>query len=929
MPVFEIGLEDGRTLEIEAVDQEAALAGVAHFQTTQAKPKTNKSAFDYAADAAEGVGHGFKEMYQGGKETLQQVAGVGDGRGPADPNYTPADPYNIRDWPKLVGEQAPGLAAGVSAGALAASKVKGSKKMKALAGLLAGTGVGMGLTTGDTIAERTAARTGDPAAESNLSDKVIGGGTAALSSAAGALLPTRLIPGLTNYAGRVGVKGAVDAVTRGATTAGVGAAGGAASDAITQAGTTAGTDQGLTIDPTRLGGAAITGAVTGASASTPKVAADIGRAALLRKYGGKNQAASENYATRLEAAGEGKLGSGTVDAEAQKNTVKDIRTELSGAIKNVRDQMSPSEDVNNVLQRATEGQRLSAKDVDLLDRSLSAAPDGANAAFLARTLHVAQENQKRGSYSDERWAGGLSGAAEDRIRRLPLVAGAGALAGMTGAHLAGMASPQFAGAAFGLYGGTYLLDRMTGLRSPAKTFAQQFAKRDAALRMAGKAPPDPDGDPNTIFPPGKGPWGPRQPQGPWGERTEPQQSVPQVAPKGPGADPQADANYKAMVQQAFSENDQRDATYKAQVEQAFSENAARNAALLNNTRQDNANFKVNVAQAASENKARDLMAAMALKQDNANFKVNQQQAESENRSRDADYRANRAQAESVNKNSNSDFRANQVQAESENRDRNRAADDAVKAEAQQAREEQRAEQRAAREQAKQEAKALTAAQRAQAQADRAQRVAEAAAAKAEQAKAKEAAKIEVAKAKEAAKVEAAKLKLAAAALKNARRPATAASLSSAAAPVSSIGDILNRLDAPEPRKVTKTKGKVETEEPQAERTPYTPLPEEELYPKGITPEVYGQLELARYRDPKYSETQARKYQLFAEQSEKARRAMIDPLIERFPSGAHVFEWLARELQQVAKNKELAKAAVEEAADNLSDAAAKALRAKFK
>jgi hypothetical protein len=928
MPVFEIGLEDGRTLEIEAVDQEAALAGVAHFQSTQTTPKTNKSAFDYAADAAEGVGQGFREMYQGGKETAQQVAGVGPGRGPADPNYTPADPYNIRDWPKLVGEQLPGLTSGVAAGYAASKAVKGSKRAQALAGLLAGTGVGMGITTGDTIAERTKARTGDENAESSLTDKVVGGGTAAAASMAQAALPTRFIPGLTNYAGRVGLKGAGDAITRGAATVGVGGAGNLVGDLVTQAGTTAGTEQGLTIDPKRAGAALITGAVTGAAGATPKVASDMARAGLLRKYGGKNQQATENYATRLETAGEGKLGSATVDAEAQKNTVKDIRTELSGAIKNVRDQIAPSEDVNNVLTRASEGQRLSAKDVDLLDRSLSAAPDGKNAAFLARTLHVAQMNQKRGSYSDERWAGGISGATEDRIRRLPLVAGAGALAGMTGAHLAGMASPQFAGAAFGLYGGAYLLDKMTGLRSPAKTMADHFANRDAALRLAGKAPPDDDNDPNTI-----GPWSPkpknaysptgqRAPQapeggaqGPWGERPLPQQSVPQTGPSAPPVNPQADANYKAMVQQAFGENDQRDANYKAMVEQAFSENAARNAALLNATKQDNANFKVNVAQASSENKARDMMAAMALKQDNANYKANVQQAFSEN------------------KTGNADFRANQVQAESENRDLNRSAADDAKAEAQQAREAQRAEDRAAREQAKQEAKAQTAAQRAQAQAERAARVAQAAAAKAEQAKAKEAAKLELVKAREAAKVETAKAKLAAIALKNARRPATAASLSSAATPAEapkSIGDILNRLQAEEapakPKKVTKTNGKVEADEPSA---PYEPLPEDALYPKGIKPDAYAELELARYRRPEYSQAQANKYKLFAEQSETARRSLIDPLIEKFPSQAHIFNWLLRELQQVSKNKELAKGAVDYAVENLTDDAAKALRAKFK
>jgi hypothetical protein len=35
MPVFEIGLDDGRKLHIEADDQQAALSGVQHFMTQE------------------------------------------------------------------------------------------------------------------------------------------------------------------------------------------------------------------------------------------------------------------------------------------------------------------------------------------------------------------------------------------------------------------------------------------------------------------------------------------------------------------------------------------------------------------------------------------------------------------------------------------------------------------------------------------------------------------------------------------------------------------------------------------------------------------------------------------------------------------------------------------------------------------------------
>jgi hypothetical protein len=59
MPVFEIGLDDGRKLRIEADDQEAALAGVAHFQGSSAAPE--KEAPSALSDVAMQVPTGFNE----------------------------------------------------------------------------------------------------------------------------------------------------------------------------------------------------------------------------------------------------------------------------------------------------------------------------------------------------------------------------------------------------------------------------------------------------------------------------------------------------------------------------------------------------------------------------------------------------------------------------------------------------------------------------------------------------------------------------------------------------------------------------------------------------------------------------------------------------------------------------------------------------
>lgn len=60
MPVYEIGLDDGRKLRIEADDQEAALAGVAHFQGTPAAPKEEPSALkDVAMQVPTGLNEGL------------------------------------------------------------------------------------------------------------------------------------------------------------------------------------------------------------------------------------------------------------------------------------------------------------------------------------------------------------------------------------------------------------------------------------------------------------------------------------------------------------------------------------------------------------------------------------------------------------------------------------------------------------------------------------------------------------------------------------------------------------------------------------------------------------------------------------------------------------------------------------------------------
>ncbi len=69
-----------------------------------------------------------------------------------------------------------------------------------------------------------------------------------------------------------------------------------------------------------------------------------------------------------------------------------------------------------------------------------------------------------------------------------------------------------------------MVDGMTGMRSPAKSFAEHFADSSTQLRMPATQPPAPAGPPPTASP-----WGPRPPMsGPTGP-----QVPPQAAPTGP------------------------------------------------------------------------------------------------------------------------------------------------------------------------------------------------------------------------------------------------------------------------------------------------------------------------------------------------------------------------------------------------------------
>jgi hypothetical protein len=523
MPVFEIGLEDGRTLHIEADDQQAALAGVSHFQAQEAAQQPS--------GMLAGAKHGVAQAAHGIAETAKQNFGIGGGYDTRDPNYVPADPYKPSQWGQLIAENVPSMGSAILGGKVASSMAPGAWKVPAA--LLGAAGAGWLMSSGDTIKER-AANNGHETP--TTADKVIGNLTSGAASAAGAIPAARLVPGLNRVAG-AGASAAANALAKAGITAASGVAGGAASDLANQVGTTAGTDQGLTVDPTRLGGAAITGGVVSGAHAMAPLAGDLARAGTLNKFTGENADASKNYATRLEAAGNGDLGNAKVDEAAHQRVVADLKNELGASAASVDKQVSLSQEAKNTLSALQRGEKVNPEEVARIESETAGAPDGANTALLARTLHVSNMAAERGSHSNRGWAGGVSGVMDKNLGFLlnPARLAGGAAATALGMHLLGTSNPLFGGALAGTYGASRMVDNLTGMRSPAKTFAEHFADRNSQVRL----PPNTPAAPAAPPPPGGGA------QGPWGPKPLAQQSVPQAgvqqpqpqAPITPGTQP--------------------------------------------------------------------------------------------------------------------------------------------------------------------------------------------------------------------------------------------------------------------------------------------------------------------------------------------------------------------------------------------------------
>jgi hypothetical protein len=814
--------------------------------------------------AMAGLKHGVSQVAHGVAETAKQNFGVGDGFDKRDPNYVPADPYKPSQWGQLIAENLPSMGGAIAGGKAAAAMAPG--KLKIPAALLGATGLGWLMSAGDTIKERAANNGHD---EPTLQDKVIGNLTSGAASAAGAVPAARLVPGLNKVTG-AGASAAVNALTRAGTTVGTGVAGGAAADLANQVGTTAGTDQGLTVDPSRVGGSAITGGVMSSALGSPALAGDLTRAASLRKFVGDNEAASKNYATRLEAAGNGELGKAKVDESAHQRVLADLKSELGASAANVDKQGTLSQEAKNSLSALQRGEKVNPDEIARIEREVAGAPDGANTALLSRTLHVADMAGERGGHSNRGWAGGLSGVMDKNLGFLlnPARLAGGAAATALGMHLLGTSNPLFGGALAGTYGAARIVDNLTGMRSPGKTFADHFADRNAQLRVPAQQPQAPTPPP----PPGG------QAQGPWGPKPLPQQSVPQAGPQPtapaapqvpltPGTLPWKAPQVTQLPNISPIALNNLQQTLKAGLPAAPS---AEPAAPPPAPQIDPLNLPTSITKTA-----KNLMGGHA--------KVQEIREKEQARTAVAGLQSPLVEDAplDVTQNPMVGKRASQLVSAANALRKYTGADVAereqAQAEAQAAREEKSAakeEKRAQRDAERKAEKEKTATERAQAMAQRAQVKAEAAAAKAEQVKQKEAAKVELAKAKAEAKAATDKVKAAAA-----------------------------KVKAP----------KAAPEAPAEADVSYEPFSEEHLYPKGISPQEYARLEASR------KGTDNDVYIARAEASEQKRQGIAQSLKAKFPKEAHIIDWLQRELQRVGTNPAQITRAVKYAQDNVNDA----------
>lgn len=502
MPVFEIGLEDGRKLRIEADNQDAALSGVQHFMS-QSPPVTQEQPSSPAAKPetglVAGLRHGLSNLVAGPAETLKQYAGVDNAAGDKakeffntkNVQHAPVLDKNglhVGNLPQAMAEGAPGMAADIAA-ARVASKIP---MVGRFAALPAGVASYLLRTRGQAALERAGNRTGEENAVPNTEDKTAALATGAVEAIPQALGIGRFLPGAR--AASTGLRGVGEAVGNAAKTVGVTGAAGGATDLVSQIGATLGTPGGVQVDPLRSLDAGITSGVTGGLLKTPRTVADAATAIKYRGITPELEPAAARVANRVVQAAEGKLSDPEKAGVAVKRAEAGIKTELADAITDLKTRVTLDADATNAFDAVKDSNRPTKAELGHIERVVRGDPRAQNILELTRDVHALDVLKRTGVFNGDKFTGGISSGVQKVTGVNPHMAlktaGAALAVDAFGSHLIAQ-SPTALAVLLGTVGAARATDKLTGARSPANRFVNRFSDPSQGVRNLPDAPAAP------------------------------------------------------------------------------------------------------------------------------------------------------------------------------------------------------------------------------------------------------------------------------------------------------------------------------------------------------------------------------------------------------------------------------------------------------
>ena len=396
--------------------------------------------------------------------------------------------------PEAIAENAPQIGATIAGARTGAMVGAPAGPWGAAAGALAGGAIGSGvISLGSNIDSAVAGRTGNANDEANAED-LLRAGTATAAEAGLDALGARFLGGgsvLKNVVGGAGVKQAAKEFTKaGAVNTATSAAGDAANQVALGAGR-----ENFEYSPESTIQSALVGAGTAGALNAPKVAKDVTASVKLRNLAGLESQAS-TVADRYVARAEDNIDNLKNTKKAAQAT-KEVRSEINTEIQAARKDMDLDQSVENVIESAKSGRKVTKRDLATVTESLQGTERGEHLLDLVKQA-VVVERFTKGKEGDN-FKGGLSSVTERILanRVAQGLAAGGSIWGLTMASTpkvaatAMAAAPYVAGAAAGHVGMRYA-DHKLGLKSPAHTFADRFS---TGQKFSPKNAPDAPADP--------------------------------------------------------------------------------------------------------------------------------------------------------------------------------------------------------------------------------------------------------------------------------------------------------------------------------------------------------------------------------------------------------------------------------------------------